>query len=241
MELNEKIESYIDEFYVLYKYDVKSIFKSMNKDISTKEKMKKLDDKQIKNLIKFFDSFLFIIDYSFLDGKGLLFAFENYDYNATPSYRRVHIVTTLLENEIINIEEIMNNENLTDKQLIYEMELPMIKNIDDKEAIYKRVPMIPEIYSYCEKALSEMCYINLKKLTFTHLFDFQKDCLKVLKKVNKMDNEEQKKELLYCFANSSISNKDILLSDPILQNYSFDSNNGDNWKNIYDLLKETVL
>lgn len=49
MELNEKIESYIDEFYVLYKYDVKSIFKSMNKDISTKEKMKILDDKQIKN------------------------------------------------------------------------------------------------------------------------------------------------------------------------------------------------
>ena len=52
MELNEKIESYIDEFYVLYKYDVKSIFKSMNKDISTKEKMKKLDDKQINEYIK---------------------------------------------------------------------------------------------------------------------------------------------------------------------------------------------
>lgn len=241
MELDREVENYIDKFYVLYKYDVKSIFKIMNNNSFMKEKIKKLKKQQINNLIKFFDSFLFIIDYTFLEGRGLLFAFENYDYNATPSYRRVNVIMTLLENEIINIEEIINNENLTDKQLIYEMELPMIKNIDDKEAIYKRIPMIPDIYLYCERALSEMCYINLKKLTFNHLFDFQKDCLKVMNKVNKMCSEEQKKELLYVFANSSINNKEILLSDPIVQNYSFESNNGDNWKNIYDLLKETVL
>lgn len=52
----------------------------------------------------------------------------------------------------------------------------------------------------------------------------------------------KKKELLYILVNSPLNHKDLLLSDPFLQSYSFeDIRYGEEWKNIYDILKEIVL
>ncbi len=63
-----------------------------------------------------------------------------------------------------------------------------------------------------------------------------------MKAIYKMDNDTQKKELLYILVNSPLNHKDLLLSDPFLQSYSFeDIRYGEDWKNIYDILKETVL
>lgn len=72
---------------------------------SFREKVKENDKLQIENIIKFLDNILFIIDYKFLGKKGLRYAFENFDYIATPSFERVNIVITLFKEEIINIEE----------------------------------------------------------------------------------------------------------------------------------------
>lgn len=242
MVVKENIIEDLDKYYVLYKYDIKGIFKSLHNYPNVLEKINHYDKEEIKNLIKFFDSLIFIIDYNFFGRKGLLFAFENYDYYATPLFQRIQTVIMLLENEIIDIDEVIKNKALTEKEMIYEKDLPLIHNINDSEAISKRIPAIPELYECCEKALSEVCYRNLQKLVNKHLFDFKKDCYKIMKAIYKMDNDTQKKELLYILVNSPLNHKDLLLSDPFLQSYSFeDIRYGEDWKNIYDILKETVL
>ena len=107
MVVKEKIKEDLDKYYVLYKYDIKGIFESLHNYVL--EKIKHYDKEEIKNLIKFFDSLIFIIDYNFFDGKGLLFAFENYDFYATPLFQRIQTVIMLLENEIIDIDEVIKN------------------------------------------------------------------------------------------------------------------------------------
>lgn len=181
MVVKENIIEDLDKYYVLYKYDIKGIFESLYNYPNVLEKINHYNREEIKNLIKFFDSLIFIIDYNFFGRKGLLFAFENYDYYATPLFQRIQTVIMLLENEIIDIDEVIKNKALTEKEMIYEKDLPLIHNINDSEAISKRIPAIPELYECCEKALSEVCYRNLQKLVNKHLFDFKKDCYKIMK------------------------------------------------------------
>lgn len=70
MVVKEKIKEDLDKYYVLYKYDIKGIFESLHNYPNVLEKIKHYDKEEIKNLIKFFDSLIFIIDYNFLMERG---------------------------------------------------------------------------------------------------------------------------------------------------------------------------
>lgn len=242
MESKNKVDNYLMEYYTLYQYDIKNIFHTLYLKKSIYIKLEKMEDYQIQNLIKFFDSFLFYIDCNFFNGMGLRFVFENYDYMATPVFERMNIIITLFREGLIDIEKIINNDNLTNRNLIFQCNLSRIDNDKEIEKMRERIPLIPELIEFYEQVLSELCYINLKKLTIAHLFDFKKDCFKVMKTVLKIDTLSEKKELLNIFKNSSISDKSLLFSNPFFQDYSFvNLSKGKTWKSIYKLLKESVI
>lgn len=239
--MKEEIKKYLTKYYVLYQYDVENILNTLIEKSGFCEKIKENNKTQVENIIKFLDNILFIIDYKFFDKKGLRFAFEDFDYVATPSFDRVNIIITLFREEIINLEDIINNYELTNRELINQWNLSKIKSIEDTNAIMERIPLIPEMMNYCTEALSELCYLNLRKLSLQHLFDFKKDCLKLTRAILKLKQDE-KKELFYYLLNSSTYKKVLLLSDPFLQNYSFGNNkDGKGWESIYNLLKENVI
>lgn len=124
---------------------------------------------------------------------GLRFVFENYDYMATPVFERMNIIITLFREGLIDIEKIINNDNLTNRNLIFQCNLSRIDNDKEIEKMRERIPLIPELIEFYEQVLSELCYTNLKKLTIAHLFDFKKDCFKVMKTVLKIDTLSEKK------------------------------------------------
>ena len=149
---------------------------------------------------------------------------------------------TLLGEYGFTFEEILNNNALSKRKLIKIEDVPVMQSGSDMASLEKRVMAIPELTDYYTELLSEICFDNLVRLAAKHIFDLKKDCIKLVCKLSKIKTKQQKKELFYCFVNSSPYDKELLFESPILQDYAFtNTSKGKYWLNNYELLKCVVL
>ena len=238
----EKIEEYISKYHFLYAHDIQVLSNILIDTEQYKANLEKYKENEIENYLKFLESFFLFTDLEVFNGKGLKFIQYDTDYLATPSYARTSIVMTLLSEYSFTFDEILNNNALSKRKLIKIKDVPVMKSGSDMASLEKRVMAIPELTDYYTELLSEICFDNLVRLAAKHIFDIKKDCIKLVCKLSKIKTKEQKKELFYCFVNSSSYDKELLFESPILQDYAFtNTSKGEYWLNNYELLKCVVL
>lgn len=242
MELKQIIEGYIRKYHFLYPYDIKNIIKSITQYDHIKEELMQASEKELKNLLKYLDSMLLYVDIQIFDGNGLQFLLQDIDYLPTPSFQRTQLVSALITGYIVKLKEVMNNNIIDNRKLLCIDTFPQVNNKNKKEVIEKRVIFFPELVDLYDEWLSEYCYKNLRKLVFSHIWDFKKDCIKLIYKIIKADEKTKKAELCEVFIHSPTEMKSLVFDGSLCKNYDFENYaNGSNWKNIYNIVKEYFI